>query len=411
MTQSARIGFCAVVVAVCLSTALAGAQVRGLPPVSPAEDMPWEAYAREESPGAVRQTGGIEEFPRGPEELPGGVKARNGGAEESPGGIEQLPGGPGALSYQDVPPQYQVPDWEPRYVDPRRLGSQWAGREQTQPEAIDISSAEPTLAPGARPGVFQKAVFQSTWLAEGRKAEDFGMVDLELWGDFGFACPSRTSPLVVTPGFGVHFFEGALGIDLPGEVYDAYTQFRWMGQIGPRLGVDLGVTPGWYSDLQHGSRDALRISGYGAASYALGPASRLVLGLSYLDREDVKFLPIGGLVWKPNDQTAFDLVVPRPRIARRLPACGLPGEGVEDWVYLAGEFGGGAWAVRRSTAFDDVIAYRDYRVILGVERKVLGGLSAQIEMGYVFGRKLEFQSGGPDVEPADTVMIRAGARY
>ena len=37
--------------------------------------------------------------------------------------------------------------------------------------------------------------------------------------------------------------------ELPARVYDAYAQFRWMRPIGERLGIDVAVTPGVYSDF------------------------------------------------------------------------------------------------------------------------------------------------------------------
>jgi hypothetical protein len=58
-----------------------------------------------------------------------------------------------------------------------------------------------------------------------------------------------------------------------------------------------------------------------------------------------------------------------------------------------------------------VFSYRDYRVMLGLERKVYYGLSSRFEVGYVFGRRLEFQSGLPDITPTDTVLLRGSLSY
>ena len=38
-------------------------------------------------------------------------------------------------------------------------------------------------------------------------------------------------------------------------------------------------------------------------------AWKLVAGVSYLDRRDINFLPIGGLVWTPDDATSSALAV------------------------------------------------------------------------------------------------------
>ncbi|MCR4413964.1 MAG: hypothetical protein NUV77_16230 [Thermoguttaceae bacterium] len=267
------------------------------------------------------------------------------------------------------------------------------------------------LPPGARDGVFQKATLESTWLAPGSGASGVGVTDVEVKSVFGFPCPTRTSPLVVTPGFAVHLFDGPQVSDLPPEVFDAYLQFRWMSRVTPRLGVDFAVTPGWYSDFEHGGGDALRITGHGAGAYTWSPSVKLVFGVAYLDRRDVAVLPIGGLIWTPREEWSFELVSPRPRLARRVYWNGAAATDPEQWIYLAGEFGGGTWSIERADGSPDVLTARDYRLILGMERKVVGGLNSLFEVGYVFGRRYEYERGTPDVRPSDTVLLRAGVTY
>ncbi len=259
--------------------------------------------------------------------------------------------------------------------------------------------------------MFQKITFQSTWLAGGHSADAFGMTDLELKTILALPIPSREYPLIITPAFAVHYLEGPQQSDLPPRVYDAYTQFRWLRRISPKLGVDLAVTPGVFSDFEQGYSDALRITGYGAGVYTWSPTTKLVLGAAYLDRENVSVLPIGGIIWKPSDEISFDLLVPRSQIARRVYFAGEYTEDVQDWVYLAGEYGGGTWAIQRADGMPDTFTCSDYRVMLGVERKVIGGIGGWVECGYVFGRKIEYGSHTPNVCPPGTVMVRAGATY
>jgi hypothetical protein len=106
-----------------------------------------------------------------------------------------------------------------------------------------------------------------------------------------------------------------------------------------------------------------------------------------------------------------ELMVPRPRIARRVYWFGSWGDDVEDWLYLAGEIGGGTWAMRRTDGANDVLTYSDLRVILGLERRVLFGIDYRLEAAYVFARKLKYESSGPDLVPSDTLMLRAGLTY
>ncbi len=294
-----------------------------------------------------------------------------------------------------------------------------AGRLVSHPD----SSAELLQAPGeadlpaqferppdARPGVFQKLIFDAAWLAPGG-GDGFGMTDLELKAVLAFPFPSRGSPLIVTPGFAVHYLDGPAGGDLPPRVYDAYAQFRWMHRVSPRLGIDLAVTPGVFSDFEQSTDEAIRIAGHGVAMLNWTPRLKAVLGAAYLDREDIDVLPIGGLIWTPHDDLKLELVFPRPRIARRIYWSGVYSDDTEDWIFIAGELGGDAWAIARANGDNDVFNYRDFRITLGVEHKSIRGLDGRIEAGYVFGRKIQYASATPDIEPTSTVMLRAGVTY
>lgn len=271
--------------------------------------------------------------------------------------------------------------------------------------------AEPEVPRGVRSGVFQKLTFDGTWLAPGGH-EGFGVSDLELRTVLGFPCPTRESPLVVTPGFAVHYFDGPTSPDVPPRVYDAYAQFRWLSRLTPRLGVDLSITPGVFSDFQQSSDKAVRINnGYGVGAWTWNPATKVVLGAGYFDRHDTRVLPVGGIMWNPNDDTSFDLLFPAPKIARRVYWCGSGTADVQDWIYLSGEFGGSTWAVQRASGADDVLYYRDIRIILGLERKVIGGFGGRMEVGYVFRRRLQYASPTPEFDPSDTVLLRGGLVY
>jgi hypothetical protein len=99
-----------------------------------------------------------------------------------------------------------------------------------------------------------------------------------------------------------------------------------------------------------------------------------------------------------------------PKIARRLPWSDAPGSD-ERWVYVAGEFGGGKWAVRQSDGTFDRLDITDWRVFIGYERRIIGGLSRRAELGYVFSRKLEYQEVGDEIDLGDTLMVRGGLTY
>lgn len=269
--------------------------------------------------------------------------------------------------------------------------------------------------PGTRAGVFQKLILKGAWMPA-LNDRGIGMSDIELSTVLALPMPTRESPLLIVPGFAVYYFDEPTGgrhPDLPPRVYDAYVQFRWLRPVTDRLAFDLSFTPGYFSDFEKGSEDAIRYSGHAFAAWDWTPRLKLIVGVVYIDREDVGLLPGAGLIWKPHDDAVFELIFPRPRIARRIRFFGWEPEGVEHWLYVAGEYGGDLWSVQRADGSSDKLNYRDFRVLLGLERKVLGGLDSHLEVAYIFGRKFEYDNGGAAevFEPSDTLMLRGGVTY
>ena len=79
---------------------------------------------------------------------------------------------------------------------------------------------------------------------------------------------------------------------------------------------------------------------------------------------------------------------------------------------LRGPFGGGVWAIERASGQPDVITMQDYRLLLGLERKKIGGFGAIFEIGFVFGRQLKYhETNTPDFNPDPTMLVRAGLNY
>jgi len=271
-----------------------------------------------------------------------------------------------------------------------------------------IEEAQPAGPPGAKPGVFQGVAFQFDWMPD-LEGGDLDIKDFTLTTTWGFPLPTRDSPLLITPGFGAHLLDGPPAPDLPGELYDAYLQFRWLRPITDRWSADLAVTTGVYGDLQSDNNETFRVSGRAMAIFRWRPGATLIFGVVILNRNDIFALPAAGLIWQPNDLWDVNLVFPQPRIARRILR--LDHGHVQHRVYLAGEFGGGRWAIQRADGSDDAIDVSDYRLMLGLEKKRIGGLRTRVELGYVFSRTIEFDSATPDFTPADTLLLRVATDY
>jgi hypothetical protein len=272
-----------------------------------------------------------------------------------------------------------------------------------------------------RSGAFQKLSFMNMYLPRWG-SDGFGIYGIELTSVWGLPCPSKDAPLVITPGVGTQWLDGPAGLDIPPQLHEVYTEFRWLPKFGERFRADIAVEPSYNSDWSGSSVRAVRIIGHGAAIWDWTPTLQLVLGCAYLDRPDVELLPIAGVIWKPSDGIEWRLVFPTPKIAYRVffddytfPRGGKWSS--DSWLYLAGELGGadqggaGSFAIRHSDGTSDLMSYSDIRVFLGLENRTIVGIGSQIEIGYVFHRYIRLTSTDTNFDLGDTLMVRAAINY
>ena len=173
------------------------------------------------------------------------------------------------------------------------------------------------LPPGAKPGILQQALFTVTELPK-FGSNGLGLTNLEQSITLGLPAPTPASPLLVTAGFVGTLVDKPTGVDMPNELFEGYVQARWLRKLTEKLGMDLAVSPGWYSDFKNDTPQAMRITGHGFGAWEATENLRVIAGLIYLDRYDVNMLPAGGLLWTPSDSTRFELIFPRPRLAWRV---------------------------------------------------------------------------------------------
>ena len=262
--------------------------------------------------------------------------------------------------------------------------------------------------PGAKPGMLQQILSTATELPK-LNSDGLGLTWLENSITLGLPAPTVESPLLITTGFSGVLVDKPSGVDLPNELFEGYVQARWMRKFGDRLGVDLAVAPGWYSDFKNDTPQALRITGHGFGAWEARNDLRVVAGLIYLDRYDVNMLPAGGLIWTPADDKRFELIFPRPRLAWRVAET----KRAAQWIYLAAEFGGNQWAMQSSTGHNQVVVMRDYRFLAGWERRPANlGITWRLETGWVTGRTVQYyDSTDAQFYPSDTFLARAGVWY
>jgi hypothetical protein len=262
----------------------------------------------------------------------------------------------------------------------------------------------------ARDGFFQKAKFTATWIPQ-PDDDSLGWTDLR--SEVTVAVPffTRDAPMLITPFYELHFLNRPAGFDLPPRLHDVAIDFSHFRRVTNDWFVNVAIAPGFYADdHSFDSDDACRINGRAVAVYDPTPEVKWVIGATYVHGGWAKVVPVAGLIYEPNDDVSYELVFPRPRAAWRLPTSPAPGCD-EYWFYVLGEFANSIWAFEQNDGTDDMLAYRDFRIILGLERKIIGGLSHRIEVGYVFDREIKLASDGDEVDMDDSFLLRAGVVY
>ena len=227
--------------------------------------------------------------------------------------------------------------------------------------------------------------------------DQFGMFSLE---SFATLEPGKTSGLVTGTGF--HFLNGPVRTDLPPRLLDFLIGWQVRKQTG-EFGYDVAARVGAFSDFEGSARQGIRYPSHAVGYYRWLPGFEFVLGIDYLDRDDIAMLPVAGLILTPHDDIRLELVFPRPVIEVRLSA--------EKALYVAGELGGGTWDIERPNQPDDVITYRDLRLVFGISTRGQEGSTHGFEVGYVFDRDLSYRSGSGDYSPGAAFLIRSTHLY
>jgi hypothetical protein len=370
-------------------------------------------------------------FPPSPETaLFGTVESQAAGQDRAVSGVRAagVAFGTSGQSQRMPPPRFVFPeaeatDWEPAPSESAGWTPRpWAWLNPTQflhpsppePDGGFVITEEPvaTLEPlamtprGIRPhkeGFFQKLSLTGTWLDRGTDTNDFGETEADLFATFALPAPYREWPVLLTPGFNFRMLDGPATADLPPRLYEAYFDVTWVPRWNARWTSIIGVAPGVYSDFET-SDHALRITGKALARYDWHPDQlQLIFGVLYLDRYDITWLPAGGLIWMPDAGRKYEFLFPQPKLAHRI----LCTDRFEDWFYIGAEIGGNSYVTETVGA----ITLRGYRIYLGLERKLDGGAGFRLELGYVTGREIEFESQQAPIEASDTAMIRGGVTF
>jgi hypothetical protein len=269
----------------------------------------------------------------------------------------------------------------------------------------ELFLAPPQKLSAYKSGFFQKLSLTATWFGNSNDPADLGGTEIDAFLTVAVPAPIKEWPLLITPGINTTLIDGPTVTDLPPRLYYTYVDLMWLPQVVHRWTLLLSVAPSVYGDFD---ANEFRLTGKGLVIYDWVPERlQFVAGVLYLNRENIRVLPAGGLIWTPADWARFELLFPKPKLAVRWHV----GPGFEDWIFTTAEFGGNTWPIVRESGLTDNVTYLDYRLLVGFERKLDGGAGYRVEVGYVFGRSIEFTSGNGDFDPQDTILLRGGITY
>jgi hypothetical protein len=153
-----------------------------------------------------------------------------------------------------------------------------------------------------------------------------------------------------------------------------------------RLTLGFRVSPGLSSDFKSFATNDVRVPVSFHARYQMSNPLSLLGGIAYTGQNhSFPVLPMIGVLYLPSEKWAFALGFPRTGVVYK------PNEETE--LFVAGVFSGGEFRLHDSSIGANIISYRDYRAIAGVEFPLFTDAKLGISGGYAFARKFVFYEG------------------
>lgn len=224
-----------------------------------------------------------------------------------------------------------------------------------------------------------------------------------------------TQPLYVVPSFSLHLWDGPVSdtAGLPRSAYSAFLDVGWYSDPNKILSTEFGIRVGAFTDFDTFESESIRILGKAIASFRWTPTTTLKAGVIYLDRNSIKLVPAGGIICQTTPYKRYEFFFPQPKFSHYMRTVGTQ----DVWWYLAGDYGGGSWTVKRADGANDSVDINEIRLLLGLEFGDnnfirTGRRNGFFEIGWAFEREIEYRFNRPDdVNLGDGFVVRAGIGY
>jgi hypothetical protein len=346
------------------------------------------------------------------------------GYYQSPG--PALPTGalPSEVTIETLPPQYQpsqslgLPVVDPQGAPPV-IGTTFVYSEEVPEielganemtellsESVDVIDGEDPLCDispirdlmSERYRCYKSADF--AWNFMPGDGDQFGWAGWESTAAIG-----RKKKAGLFSNFNMHLLSGPEVIALPPRLYDFVLGYQKRERLSQSLSYDVSASVGVYSDFEDSARDGVRYPAHAVGIYHASDSLDYVLGVDYLSRDDIKILPVFGFSWHSSEipNLRLDLVFPRPRIDVALND--------HSRVYWTARLGGGTWDIEMPGEANDVFTYRDYQVLMGIERFESKNAFNAWEFGFVFGRHIQLRNSLAEANFDESFVLRHVSRF
>jgi hypothetical protein len=205
--------------------------------------------------------------------------------------------------------------------------------------------------------------------------------------------------------FNLHLLSGPEVVALPPRLYDFELGYQSKTSLSEKFSYDFGLSVGIYSDFEDSARDGVRFPAHLVGMVHPNENWDWVFGVEYLDRDDIKMLPVIGFIWHDTSLPGLriEAVFPRPRIDLQIQN--------NMRLYWTARLGGGSWDIEMPDETNDVFTYRDYQILMGLESLSKDKKLNAWEFGFVFSRHIEFRNRSDEVNLDEAFVLRHVTRY
>ncbi|TWU06226.1 hypothetical protein [Stieleria varia] len=216
-----------------------------------------------------------------------------------------------------------------------------------------------------------------------------------------------TDFLLLSPSYSETKFDLDGPERLPSKLFRVSLAVMWLHRVGEENSWLFGITPSLTGDRET-LGETVRLFAMGMYNWQVVPDKlRMSLGVAYTGRADVPALPLAGLVWTPTEEWFVSLMMPKPKIARR-----VWGDSTASvWMYLGTELGGGTWDIDDGLGNREAFSYREFPLVLGIEQNTENFGRWFAEIGAGLGRRAEFENADRMVGFGESLFMQGGWNY